>query len=115
MKKYCGNLFISRNPDWKKHDTRWHTSFENKLGGTPKFKKEAKMMKVQLFMLFMLFMLFVFSLMTFKDLAAHLEKFGGTLVRHGTPFEKHSNRQMICSNTCNMKEIKKGIRNGKGE
>jgi hypothetical protein len=46
MKKYCGNLFISRNPDWKKHDTRWHTSFENKLGGTPKFKKEAKMMKV---------------------------------------------------------------------
>jgi hypothetical protein len=59
----------------------------------------------------MLFMLFVFSLMTFKDLAAHLEKFGGTLVRHGTPFEKHSNRQMICSNTCNMKEIKKGIRN----
>jgi hypothetical protein len=29
--------------------------------------------------------------LTFKDLAAHLEKFGGTLVRHGTPVEKHCN------------------------
>jgi hypothetical protein len=57
-----------------------HSYFENKFGGTPKCKKETKMMKI---------LLVLHTFLTFYDFAAHLEKFDGTLVRRGTPVEKH--------------------------
>jgi hypothetical protein len=38
----------------------------------------------------------MFSL-TFSDLAAHQEKIDSTLVRHGTPVEKHCSRSTVCN------------------
>ncbi len=53
--------------------------FERKFGGTLEGKKET-----------------VFAFFSiFKDLAAHLDKFDGTLVHRGTPVEKHCLRVWI--------------------
>jgi hypothetical protein len=58
-----------------------HTNFENKIGGTPWCKK-TKMKNIWLFFC-------ILSWTFIKDLAAHPEKINGTLVRRGTPVEKH--------------------------
>ncbi len=57
-----------------------HTNFENKFGGTPSYKKRPKWQKYS----YLCILPF-----TFKDLTAHLEKLGDTLVGHRTPVEKH--------------------------
>jgi hypothetical protein len=63
-----------------------HTNFENMFGGTPDCQKKIKKMKIWRFCILSL---------TVSDLAAHLLKFYYTLVRRGTPAEKHCSRKML--------------------
>ncbi len=57
-----------------------HTNFVKKFCGTPKCNKRTKMKKNDIFCILY---------QTLYNLVAHLEEFDGTLVRRGTPVEKH--------------------------
>ncbi len=82
-------------PHWRGYDNtlvQWfstfltlqHTNFVKQLCGTPKCNKKPKWWKMTFFCILY---------QTLYNLAAHLEEFDGTLVRRGTPVEKHCSSQ----------------------